>query len=65
MGYAESQRHIVDSMSQKRRQEILDLIWTGISVGDVAKKTDIHFEIVAQIIIDNIDDSKILSREAK
>jgi len=52
-------------ISKETKQKILDLMHHGKSVGDVGKILKLDIMIVAEIIIENIENISFLRREAK
>jgi hypothetical protein len=52
-----------NSVSKEKRQEILDLLRTGITVGEVAKKLELDSDVVAEVICRNIDSVCYLRKE--
>ena len=55
----------VDALGQAKRQEFLDLMRTGLNVGQASEKLGIDSMVGGRIIIDNIKSYDYLSKEAK
>lgn len=65
MSYDKDLQKKVDSLPREKRQEVLDLMFKGLSVGEVSAHLKLDSMVVGRIIINNIVTTKTLSREAK
>jgi hypothetical protein len=63
--YISALHRTVDELGQAKRQEILDLLLSGVSVGKIVDKLQIETVIVGQVICDNIKcGAHYISKEA-
>jgi len=53
-----------NSISIEKRQEILDLMRTGITVGEVSKLLEINSDVTAEVICRNIRTASFLRSES-
>lgn len=53
------------AIPKEKKQMILDLLWSGLCVGEICKKVNMPTLHVSGVICENIDDVKFLCREAK
>ena len=54
----------VEALGQSKRQEFLDLMWSGLNVGDASKKMEIESMVGARIIVNNIKSYQYISKKA-
>lgn len=64
MTYKEENEENVKKLSKKQKQEILDLMNEGKSVGDCMKKTNLELGTVCEVITQNIFQTHHLNRVA-
>lgn len=58
-------RKKVDAVSLGTNQKILDLLWAGKSAGEVGLAVGLEIDVVAQIIVDNIEMTGVLRHKAR
>lgn len=54
----------VNAIPHEKRQEILDLLWAGLSIGEIKEKLNLETHVVAKIIVMNIESAHYLRRES-
>ena len=47
------------------KQRILDLLWSGLSVGEICTRLELEVLFVSGVICENIEQGSVLRREAK
>jgi len=53
--YVPALKRTVASLGQPKRQEIMDLLWAGNSIGKIVEKLQIETVIIGQVVADNIN----------
>jgi DNA-directed RNA polymerase specialized sigma24 family protein len=52
------------ALSKEKRQEILDLMWKGFTIGEAAKVTGVDRETVCGVLHINMQKRTLLNRES-
>ena len=63
--YSIERQKEIEQISKEKQQKVLDLLWSGKSVGEVAKILELDLMIVAEIINQNIETACYLRIELK
>lgn len=62
---SEIAREKVLTMDISQKQKILDLVWGGLTLGEVSRQSNVTLDEVCEIVTMNIQTVKFLSLEAK
>ena len=64
--YEEKLKEKVDAVPQEKKQKLLDLVWSGLTLGEAAEKAGFEKDtgVYAKILQDNIGQYHYLRKEA-